>query len=161
MGGLQVPVGFVLGVPVAIVGEGIAPPGRVRYRAVFAQHRSTRRRPLVDVVADVHHEVQSLTSHVSIGCVVATLPMLTRSKGKPHAGGRGVSGRRSLGTPGGAGVGSVLEAVIVARSGRELDTCTFDASVNVYRVGELRVGSGRAATDDRGEVCVRSDLPAN
>src|SRR5918995_4040170 len=63
MSGLQIGVGLILGVPVAVIGQGVTPPGGVRYRTVPPWHISAGERPLVDVVTEVDDEVQALLGH--------------------------------------------------------------------------------------------------
>ncbi len=148
--GLQVRVGLVLRVALAVVGE--VDDLVVGVRADVAARRRVRVRVvLVDVVAEVDDQVEVLRRHVLVGRVVAVLVLLAgRERERQRADG---SGRRRLRAPDRADLAVGLEAVEVLEARLQADR------LGVHRVRLARHRGLLTARDDLRERFVLGDLP--
>lgn len=138
MRGLEVPVDPVLGVPDPVLVE---------------RHRGTG--VLVDVVPEVHDEVELLLGHVAIRGVVPAVEGLTGREREAHRADGGAGRRRGPRPSHRADLPARLEAIEVPASrpqARDLD---------VDRVRQLRPRDGHAPPDDPPEALVVGDLPAH
>ena len=145
--GLQICVGLVLGVAVAIVGEAEAPAAL----GVVANDVAVRR-PLVDVVPEKEHRLQILARQVGVRRVVALGVVLAGCEREPEGLGRSHGGRgarapdRTFGT-------ACAEAIPVRAIGFE------SAHLDVHRMREVRRRSVRARAHDVRHGLVPSDEP--
>ena len=147
MRGLEILVGLVLRVAVAIVGEGEAPTAL----AVVANDVAARG-PLVDVVPEEEHRLQILARQIGVRRVVALRVVLAGGERKPEGLERGHSGRgarapdRTLGT-------ARAEAIPVHAIRFE------SAHLDVHRMREIRSRAVRAGAHDVRHGLVPSDEP--
>src|SRR5215207_10629229 len=140
------------GVPVAVLRE------RVDFRTVVPTHVAARGNVLVyavlvDVVAEVHDEVQVLLADVAVGGVVAVLVHLAGGEGEAHLRNGGPTGGRRLGPSYRAHLGARLEAVEVLS--RRLEP--FNS--HVHRVRQLGRCKRRTPAHDLAKVFVGGYLP--
>jgi len=144
--GAQVGIGLVLRGADAVVGQARGLAGRL----VGPTDRALRG-PLVDVVAEVHHEVEVLVGHVPVGGVVARRVVLTGGEGESHPV-RRPERRRRLGAAYRAGLRARLEAVEVLAPRPQALNLDMD------RMGQLGPRLHRAATHYPGEALVLGHL---
>ena len=148
VGGLQVGVALVELVPAAVGGEvdGLGDGDGTGPRLLG---------PLVDVVADEHHEVEVLDGHAGVRGVVAVAPVLARGDPEAHlVGGDAGAGER----PGAAlRAGAPVDGEPVPVPGVGLEAARLDVD-RVGQGGDRRCGAGG---DDRGEGLVARHLPVD
>ena len=110
---------------------------------------------LVDVIAQVQHEIEVLLRHVAIGCVVSIGPILAGHKGESQLLGASTWRRSRLGASHGAENAAALELVPVVSS--RLQPGNFD----VNRVAPIGARRDFALLHDLLHALVRGDLPAH
>jgi hypothetical protein len=152
VGGLEVGIGLVLRVAVAVVLE--RDDLRTGVRAhVAARDRVFVRAVLVDVVAEVDDEVEILARHVPVGRVVAVLVLLAGGEREVQRVRR--TGRSGLRPAHRADLAAGTEAVEVLGAGPQAIELDVDA------VAPLGSGLVLAAAHDAPEAVVERDLPVH
>ena len=149
VGGLQVPVGLVERVAVAILVERRRPP------AVVAAHEVASPRRLVDVVAEMHDEVDVLGRHVAEGGVVALLVLLAGGEGEVECRQPLRRLRCSLGPADRAGDAAHREAIPIGPAGLQ------PAHLDMHRVRPAGFGDRLAAGHDPSHRLVLGDRPVD
>lgn len=148
MAGLQVRVALVLRVAVAVAGD------RQRFaHALVRAERSAAARPLVDVVAELLHQVEVLRGHPRVRRVEPVGVALAGGERERHRVEPGAGLRGSLRTADRAHLRAGLEAVGVLRPGAEY------FYLGVHAVAELGSGDLGPAGGDPAEALVLGDLP--
>ena len=144
---LEIAIGLVLGVAVAVVGEGEAP-------AAFAvvPNDVAARGPLVDVVAEEEHSLQILARQVGVRRVVALGVVLARREREPEALGRGHGGRGAS-TPERTLCAACAEAIPVHAIRLE------STHLDVHRMREIRCRGVDAGAHDVFHGLVARDEP--
>ena len=149
MRGLQVSVGLVLGVPVAVVVQ----------RGQFATHVlagfAVAGRSFVNVIAQVNDQVQVLAGQVLQRREQACLVVLATGKGKPQPIRRAFGRRSRSRAADRAGFAGGLEPVPVSASRLE------SLDLHVDAVSQPRRSRGGPGLDDLGHCLVGSDLPGD
>ncbi len=156
--GAQVGVGLVEGVPQPVVLEGHRLPGEQAgegARGVGAGAGHVVDGVLVEVVAEVEHDVQVLVGQVPVGGPVALVVALAGDHAEGESGGPAAAGGGGAGAAGRADVAAGAEAVVVDVAGGEV------AGLDVHGVVELGVGGGPAPSDDAAEALVEGELPVD
>ncbi len=153
--GLQVGVQPVLGVALAVVGQG---------DGLLAQMLAHARAPaglagrapavFVDVVPVVEHEIEvGFLGDMAPGGEVAVLVVLAAGIGEADARGRAARGGRGAAAAHGADLRTRAEAIEKRPSGGQA------GHLHMHRMGEFGAGEGRAAGQDAREAVVLGHLP--
>ena len=144
---LQERIAAVGGVPAAVVGE------RGQLRLVVVQPHAALSRLLVDVVAEVKHQIGRLLGHVAIRREVARLIVLAAGKGKPQRFGSRRCCRHRAGAADRALRVAAAEAVGIPPP--RLQAFHLD----MHRVGQLRHRDSCASLDDVLKRIIRGNFP--
>nr|BFE57740.1 hypothetical protein GCM10020063_022660 [Dactylosporangium thailandense] len=154
MRGLQGRIALVLRVPRPVVGQRdeLVEVRRLR-RRVVAVGEAAVRVVLVDVVAEVQHDVEVLSGHAGVGRPVAVLEVLAVDDGEAQGAAVLPRPRGGLRAAGGAEGAEGAEAVGVLAAGLQA------ARVDVHGVRELGLRVRRAGADHLAEPVVEGDLP--
>ena len=149
MGGLQVAVELVERITIAELRQ------RRRNANLMPSHQPRSPGLLVDVVAEVDHQVEVARGHVAIGREVALLVLLARGEGEAQPLRRARGGRR----------GARATDRTLRRARPEpvpVGTPRFQAArLRMNRMGQRRDGLFGAARDDPGKGLVLGDLPVD
>ena len=145
---LQLRIHLVLRVAIAVIRQ------RVRFGAVVVAYRALAPGTFVDVVADVHHKIQFLRRHVTIGGVKAVFVVLARRHGKADLATSDIRGRCGARAANGADRIAGHEAVPVPVRRREA------SRLHVYGMCELRRSERFAAADNLAKTRIDGDFPA-
>jgi hypothetical protein len=127
-----------------------------RNAAAVVPHVARAPGAFVDVVAEVHDEVQRLRRHVAVGREVALLVLLARREGEAQRRRGPVAfRRRGARAPGRAACAVRCEAIPIDAARPQ------SLHLDVHRVRQLRACRGRTLRDNAPEGLVVRDLPAH